>query len=70
MLRLCTKFGSNISYSPGHFHAFAPDVHLMTACELTFSLDFWSYGHLMAMLYLSTNFGADIFIQSGDKDTF
>jgi len=47
------------------------DVHLMTSRELTSGFDFWSCDHhRMAVVNLSSKFGADIFIQSGDVDTF
>jgi len=43
----------------------------MTSRELTSGFNFWSRGHLrMAMMHLTTKFGADIFIQSGVIDSF
>jgi len=43
----------------------------MTSRELTSGFDFWSRGHLrMAVMHLPTEFGADIFIQSGVIDIF
>jgi len=69
----CTKlkFGSNICYSHRDRRTYASDLHLMTSCELTSGVNFWSLGHLyMALVHLPMKFGAYIFIQSGVIDIF
>ena len=71
VVKLCTKFGSNICYSHQDRLTYASDVHLMTSRELTSGLEFWSRGHLRtAVMHLPIKFGADIFIQSGVMDIF
>ena len=66
VLELCIQFGSDICYSHWDRRTYASDVHLMTSRELISGFDFWSRGlHRMAVMHLTTKFGADIFIQSG-----
>jgi len=61
VLELYIKFGSNICDSHWDQHTYAPNIHLMTSCELTSGFDFWSTGHLrMAVMHLPINFGVDI----------
>jgi len=73
VLELCTKFGSNIGYSPSHSdrRPFVSDISLMTSRELTSGFDFCSCGQLrMTVVHLPTKSGADIFIKSGVIDIF
>jgi len=70
VVKLCTKFGSNICYSHQDRLTYASDVHLMTSRELTSCFEFWSRGHLrMAVLHLPIKFGA-VIIQSRIIDIF
>jgi len=47
VLKLYTKFGSNIYYSHWYRRTYAPDVNFMTSRKLTSGFDFWSWGHLV-----------------------
>jgi len=67
----CTKFVSNICYSHRDRRTYASDLQLITSREYTSGVDFWSCGHLrVALLHLTIEFGAGVFIQSGVIDIF
>ena len=67
----CTKFVSNICYSHRDRRTYASDLQLITSREFTSGVDFWSCGHLsVALLHLTIEFGAGVFIQSGVIDIF
>jgi len=71
VLKLCTEFGSNISYTLWDRRPFVPNIDLMTSRELTSGYDFWSCRHLwIAMTHLYTKFGAKTYIQTEVIDIF